>query len=138
MIKLHTYQEQMEHLKQDLLLLDKQHDNSLSTLEQIGDILPAGLLVNDQFGRNLYMNKGAEEKLRYHREEIDLLGEKYACTIIPDEDQLKYLQKQYELFYKRNDLTEIFYLYQKVVPKNIEGEYDDGRETNYEVTKKCF
>lgn len=122
MIKLHTYQEQMEHLNQDLLLLDKQH-NSLSSLEQIGDILPAGLLVNDQFGRNFYMNKKSEDKLRYQREEINLLGEKYASTIIPDDNHRKYLQKQYELFFERNDLTEIHYLYQKVAPKNKEAEW---------------
>lgn len=113
----------MEHLGQDLLLLDKQHNNSLSNLEQIGDILPTGLLVNDQFGQNLYMNKESEVKLCYHREEIDLLGEKYASTIIPDENHRKYLQKQYELFYERNDLTEVFYLYQKVAPKNKGSEW---------------
>ena len=118
MFKLHTHKEQLEHLQQDLLLLDKQCNHDLCAIKEAGEFLPAGLLINDQFGKNIYMNKLSEEKLRYCREELDALGENYIKALFPDQDYRNYMRTQIGRFHKRNDMTEVLCMYQKITPKN--------------------
>jgi len=121
MFKLHTHKEQFEHLQQDLLLLDKQFNHNLSAIQEVGEFLPVGLLINDQRGRNIYMNKLSEEKLRYCREELDALGNNYIKALFPDPDYRDYMRTQIDRFHKRNDHSEVLCMYQKITPKNQNG-----------------
>ena len=90
-------------------------------IEEIGDHLPVGLLINHKDGHNSYTNKASMELLNYTRDELDILGAKYQYDIWYDINDFKRINDQIMECYRRNDENEIFSYFQRLKPNGYTG-----------------
>ncbi|MFW5820672.1 MAG: helix-turn-helix transcriptional regulator [Bacteroidota bacterium] len=114
----HTLQEIKEDLDYKLFNLDKKHRESKFNIQDIGDFLPVGLLINHSSGKNLYMNHLSEETLHYSLDEIEEMGEKYQKEVIYNEEEFIRIKKAIDDFFERNDESEILSFFQRLRPKD--------------------
>ena len=113
----HTLQEIKEDLDYKLFNLDKKQKESKFSIQDIGDFLPVGLLINHRSGKNLYMNHLSEETLHYSLDEIEEMGEKYQKAVIYSVEEFNRIKRAIDDFFERNDESEILSFFQRLRPK---------------------
>lgn len=111
-----SFQENQDTLNFQLLSMEKQQREKKFNIEDIGDFLPVGLLINHKAGSNLYMNKVSEQHLNMTLAEATELGMRYQKQIMYDDDEYKRATKLIGGLYERNDETEILSFFQKLRP----------------------
>jgi DNA-binding CsgD family transcriptional regulator len=107
-------------LDNKLFQLDKQQKEGKFNIQDIGDHLPVGLLINHQDGSNHYMNSVSQKLLNYTRTELDNLGEKYILSIWYDMKDYHLIAPKIQACYQRNDETEVFSYFQRLKPNHRE------------------
>ncbi len=115
-----TQKEIQQVLNLKLFTLEKEQKVKDFKIQDVGDSLPVGLLINHRDGQNLYMNKISEELLNYTREEINNLGQSYPEAISFDPSEIKILKKLIINYYEREDNTEVLSFFQRVRPQGFE------------------
>jgi DNA-binding CsgD family transcriptional regulator len=112
-----SFSETQDELKLKLLSLHKDHNHKKYDLRDVADFLPVGLLINHKLGANVFANRQTEIELHYTLDELAELGNNYQKTVLFNKEEFEINQKKIDLFYKRNDPTEIQTFFQRLKPK---------------------
>ncbi len=113
----HTLKEIKEDLDYKLFNLHKKHRESKFDIQDIGDFLPVGLLINHRNGKNLYMNHLSEETLHYSLDEIEDMGDKYPNAIVYSDEEFVRIRSAIDAFFRRSDESEVLSFFQRLRPK---------------------
>ncbi|MFW6222371.1 MAG: response regulator transcription factor [Bacteroidota bacterium] len=116
-INVHTLQEYRQEIDSQLFLLEKKHKQGLFNLEDIADLLPVGLLINNKEGRNLYMNKLSMNALNYSREELDALGTNYQKAISYSVEEYQAIKAKILFLYASNNEPDVFSYFARLQPQ---------------------
>jgi DNA-binding CsgD family transcriptional regulator len=114
--EVHTLEESREELESQLFLLDKKQKEGKFRLDDIGDFLPVGLLINSKDGSNIYMNQESLNHLNTTRDIIYELGCNYQSIIWYDPRDFNKIKTEINNFYLRNDESEIFSYFMRLKP----------------------
>ena len=118
--KVHTLKECKEELDSQLFLLKKKQKQGIFQLEEIGDLLPVALLINEKEGRNLYMNKISMDFLNYSREELDALGTNYEKDIWYDVEDYQAIKAKILSLYASNNEPDVFSYFARLLPQGYD------------------
>ena len=127
-----TFGEIKDDLDLNLFSIDKKRKEKKFDIQDIGDFLPVGLLINHKNGSNKYMNRMSEQTLNFSMADLKKIGSDYQVKISYDVEEMDKIKKIIDGFYNRNDESEILSFFQRVRPY---------RSDNYEwmyITSKLY
>lgn len=103
-------------LEQQTYTLEKQLSQKCYTIEEIGELIPGVLLVDDFIQKsNDYMNSAGCNVLRHTSEELNLLGEKYFTEFF-EPTEIRYIFRMATELIQSGDGTKVNSFYQRVRP----------------------
>lgn len=100
-----------------LLQFDSKKIQNFGNDDSLFDDFPTGVQINNIDGSCSYMNSVSRNFLGYTLEEVQALGVAYVDQIMYDQKERDFVIRQIREFYKRNDESEIFGTFQRVVPR---------------------
>jgi DNA-binding CsgD family transcriptional regulator len=115
-----TFPESQELLDRQLYLLEQKQKQGIVQLEEIGDLLPVGVLINHKDGRNLYMNNMSKYVLNYSQEELEALGTEYQQAIWYDKTDYYRIKDKILSCYACDNEPDIFSYFARLQPQGYD------------------
>jgi DNA-binding CsgD family transcriptional regulator len=114
--KVHTLEEAKDRLNSQLFLLDQQQKQGKYKLEDVGDLLPVGLLINNKEGINKYMNAYSMNYTNFSKSDLEVVGREYQHLIWYDQNDFDEIKNRIKACYERNDESEILSYFMRLKP----------------------
>ncbi len=116
-------QQQALDLQSHLLCLGNQINNKSLSIEEIGDVIPGSVMVQDLNSMtNLYMNRFGCDILHHSSEELTSFGPEYFLRFFPAEELIVQKHALFQ-FIAQQDYTKLHSFLQRVRP-DVNSDYD--------------